>query len=533
MALPSDISGLVAWYKGESGRYDATSNGSLVADGGTIARWEDQSGNGNHCTQATSGARPKRFGNYVLGEFGAAKFFNLPSVTIDQQAFSLVVIMEIANGRKGFVAPSTAHTSHVIFENVNTNFGLNGNTGKAESFGGSSRLSGLFIPTSRTLVGWASGGANSTIFVNAASTTGLAAAPSGSTSGGRILGYSDSTSPLQAVVVDVMLYSKQLSAGEITTLQSYAVDRGVVFPSAADRSVVVSGDSISAGAANTKNQNWVRQTTMQGTPLVFNESEAGITLSALNTAKASWDTPLFQSGIPNRLFITAGSNDILAGTSAASLKTILSTYGTAEKSAGFKVIATTLLPRTDVTGTPETERTSYNTSVRGDFGVATAPSYADGIMDWGSDPTLNDASATDLFPDGVHPSDTAAAVLAKYAAPFVASSGFSISGPVAGAYTVTIASGGEFRGQMKIRLTASAGAITATAAGGTIANNGTGTVDVTPVAGATSFTFTASAAATISYTNAQGWTNPSSTEYAPSSGSNACMIGLGFGLGVG
>lgn len=40
--------------------YDATSGGSLVAADGAIARWQDKSGNANHGTQATSGARPTR-----------------------------------------------------------------------------------------------------------------------------------------------------------------------------------------------------------------------------------------------------------------------------------------------------------------------------------------------------------------------------------------------------------------------------------------------------------------------------------------
>lgn len=40
--------------------YDATSGGSLVAADGSVARWEDQSGNARHATQATSGARPLR-----------------------------------------------------------------------------------------------------------------------------------------------------------------------------------------------------------------------------------------------------------------------------------------------------------------------------------------------------------------------------------------------------------------------------------------------------------------------------------------
>lgn len=40
--------------------YDATSGGSLVAADGSVARWEDKSGNARHATQSTSGSRPTR-----------------------------------------------------------------------------------------------------------------------------------------------------------------------------------------------------------------------------------------------------------------------------------------------------------------------------------------------------------------------------------------------------------------------------------------------------------------------------------------
>ena len=40
--------------------YDATTGGSLVANNGAIARWEDKSGNARHATESTSGNRPLR-----------------------------------------------------------------------------------------------------------------------------------------------------------------------------------------------------------------------------------------------------------------------------------------------------------------------------------------------------------------------------------------------------------------------------------------------------------------------------------------
>ena len=56
---PSDISGLQLWLDATTGLFDATSGGNAVTtDGSAVARWEDQSGNGRHATQATLNNRP-------------------------------------------------------------------------------------------------------------------------------------------------------------------------------------------------------------------------------------------------------------------------------------------------------------------------------------------------------------------------------------------------------------------------------------------------------------------------------------------
>jgi hypothetical protein len=57
---PKGISGLQLWLDATVGLFDATTGGSAVtADAGSVARWEDQSGNGNHVTQATGAQRPE------------------------------------------------------------------------------------------------------------------------------------------------------------------------------------------------------------------------------------------------------------------------------------------------------------------------------------------------------------------------------------------------------------------------------------------------------------------------------------------
>ena len=56
---PISISGLQLWLDATKGLFDATSGGNPVtADGSSVARWEDQSGNSRNALQATSINRP-------------------------------------------------------------------------------------------------------------------------------------------------------------------------------------------------------------------------------------------------------------------------------------------------------------------------------------------------------------------------------------------------------------------------------------------------------------------------------------------
>jgi hypothetical protein len=56
---PLDVANMTLWLDATTGLFDATTGGSAVtADASAVARWEDQSGNARHFTQATSNDRP-------------------------------------------------------------------------------------------------------------------------------------------------------------------------------------------------------------------------------------------------------------------------------------------------------------------------------------------------------------------------------------------------------------------------------------------------------------------------------------------
>jgi hypothetical protein len=90
--------------------YDATSGGSLVAADGTVARWEDKSGNARHVTQATSLSRPLRKTAYEGGR---------DSILFDgsNDALSLAANLSIGTHTVFVVARNTATiTSATAFQ---------------------------------------------------------------------------------------------------------------------------------------------------------------------------------------------------------------------------------------------------------------------------------------------------------------------------------------------------------------------------------------------------------------------------------
>lgn len=86
--------------------YDATTGGNLVAAGGTIARWEDKSGNGRHATQATSGSRPTRQtavkNSKDVARFDGSDDFMIPSSSLslmrNKPEGSIFCVCKLSNG---------------------------------------------------------------------------------------------------------------------------------------------------------------------------------------------------------------------------------------------------------------------------------------------------------------------------------------------------------------------------------------------------------------------------------------------------
>jgi hypothetical protein len=93
--LPTALSGLRLWLDAAVGLFDATTGGNPVTtQGGTIARWEDKSGNNRH---ATSSAEPTLALNQIASKpairFGGSSFFKIPSSITGLSASTAFVVV--------------------------------------------------------------------------------------------------------------------------------------------------------------------------------------------------------------------------------------------------------------------------------------------------------------------------------------------------------------------------------------------------------------------------------------------------------
>jgi len=121
------------------------------------------------------------------------------------------------------------------------------------------------------------------------------------------------------------------------------------------------------------------------------------------------------------LNLWVGSNDLVGGKSAATLRTDVIALCDAYRSHFDKIVIWDVLPRAAI----EAVRTTYNSSLATDFGSTTAytriktgASYADYLVQIGSDPTIGPEAAianTAYYPDAIHPSTVASqTIIADY-----------------------------------------------------------------------------------------------------------------------
>jgi hypothetical protein len=212
--------------------FDATTGGSLVAADGTVARWEDKSGNNRHATQSTSGSRPIRKtsiqnGRDVIRFDGSDDFLFVGSFAINQRTiFAVCRTSNNANQqhilRKGFV--STTSLEYLVrAQNATTMRHLTENGGPGASVDASNTANAWRIAEAGF------NGSSISIRVNAGSESTATSANNPERTfrlriGASYSSDSDTATPadvLNGDIGELIIYPTSLSAGDRSAVYSY------------------------------------------------------------------------------------------------------------------------------------------------------------------------------------------------------------------------------------------------------------------------------------------------------------------------
>lgn len=209
---PTDISGLIGWWKADAGCYVSGTTPAVNND--TITTWADQSGNGNDFTQSTSGKRPT-FKTGIVG--------SLPVVRCGAHAMTSVTNLP-ASHTIIFVERVTANSGGIRTLGVTNdfNFVLSGSRSDGFSAYANALISGSYTTATAMCVNVLRGqsGSNYAYFTNGTNnTTGSVSTISGL--GALTIGFDGRSEYPQCDICEILVYNSSLSDSNRSSVESY------------------------------------------------------------------------------------------------------------------------------------------------------------------------------------------------------------------------------------------------------------------------------------------------------------------------
>ena len=381
-----------------------------------VARWYDQSGNGNDATQEQANARPvvrlsHRVGNAVsvIWDFektsGAPpRWLVLPSgVSINSASMGLLWTGRFHNASmiSPLVEIGTDRNPYGFgYWDTRGDFYL----GEATHLG---EMPGHAALTSS--IGLVSAAAGSIVMNYRNRLSEVGRLPGGTHSGGYIGRTVAFDQYGMMELSSLILYARPFTpADRFFGLQSLGETFGV--PQQQQDTYVVDGDSISQGIASLYLQSYQRdmERLLPSGFVFYDAAWAGKTLSGpegLVARFGPFTSKLYNPHARNNILsVLVGTNDLQNGENARQIMELLRRYAAAARGAGFRLVLCTVMPRRSFTPEMEAARRSLNAMI-----VASWHEMSDGLVDLAADPVLGPLASLNngnvYISDGIHLTD--------------------------------------------------------------------------------------------------------------------------------
>ena len=393
-----------AWFYGWDStdlKVNSDGTGGAVADGGTVGRWDDRSGYGNHLAQSTANLRPVWKDNTVRCFWATntttrqAYLSNVATDTFPKQGFSGGMVIDI---------PGASASAIIDFGTSQCAISA-GNSGEPNyrfirTFNGATYQSGTHPYSARKcVVTWRSNATNYIVNVDGAEDALTALSVESMT---RIwLARFNGGAPKPMNFREIVVFDEDVGATTIASLRTYLNTQADTADIDTTKTVQIYGDSLSMGVGSETGKPWADYVTNRATSKWYSWSMDGGFLfsphvTAANVAAQKGST----EGV---VVLWIGTNDILSGArTGAQTETSLWAYCDTLRTAGCKVIVCTLQDF----ATNRAEKDALNALI-----VANWATHADGLVRLDASADLSDCTnATYFTSDQVHLMDAGYAV---------------------------------------------------------------------------------------------------------------------------
>lgn len=382
---PNKLSGLQLWLKADSI--------TGIANLGTIAQWNDLSGNGNHCTQATEGNKPiysasgvngkpeVAFSYIDLGVGDVRRKMTIPNgVSVNENNCTLIYV-----GRPISKALQAGYVVPVAIAELK--LGWSPLYGAIVIGGALLESNNARVYHQPQMVGLTSNAVAVKYWYNDVSQS-FAAVGSAVKTGGSLGMDPGDNYPIYGTLSEVLIYNRALTDAEMDQVYSY-VKKKYAMPTPT-KQVIFDGDSLTTGYACLNHANFPGQTwgLLGSDWKIYSVAVAGQTLANMQSDAAAEIDPLYDAGLSKNVLVCwEGLLDVYGGADVATTLTRMETYCAARQAAGWQVVVLTCLPSLYIS---EANRGALNTGIRNNYG-----DWADALADIAADSRIGDAGDND------------------------------------------------------------------------------------------------------------------------------------------
>jgi|GEM_PF-4550659 len=420
---PSSLGNLQLWIDASVG---ATTDGTTPAsEGDTVQQWNDQSGNSNNAIQNTAGDRPIYRASVQNGLPGlefitSGKKLVTPSFldsTYDTAYSIYAVVKHTSTSLKVFAGNGSgkyygAGSNNTIIENTSdlTSVATNVTEPAGSVYIASLRYDG----STKNLAGFGA----TTQFANSVSATGNLGL-----SGALTIGDFDGGGfTWDGQILALILYKRALTTNEDRQVTDYLRTR-YALNSTTKPQIFFDGNSLTAGTGASDSAHYYPSQTLAllGGASVYditNIAAGGQTTAQRATADTTSLDPKYGSFRSNNIAVLwEVTNDLVINQDAANAYAQYVAWCQGRRTAGFKVVAMTVLPRTQsgLYAGFETDRQTINTLIRANW-----QTFSDALADVAGDSNIGDAgdqlNTTYYNADSIHMNDAGYAIIASYVA---------------------------------------------------------------------------------------------------------------------